>query len=197
MLVGLAWLADLTCCFCCWNDEHNLERPYLEDPFHYSRWDCYGFPFSYGENGQRLVDWPKTLYQHRSTEVRFARGDTQSHWHCDSSPECADKWIKTEYRIEVYGQSAGAPQRHAFMYCVCVHVVGLFCLPCINKWMLQLFKNNLLQHHLADGRSFMAWKSHLTVTAFYITPEWEMKSPVLQTGPIYDLQIRVHIRQRN
>lgn len=80
---------------------------------------------------------------------------------------------------------------------VCVHVVGPLCLPCMNKRMLQLFKNYLLQHHLADGRSFMAWESHLTVTALYITPEWEMKSLVLQTGPIYDLQIWAHIRQRN
>lgn len=38
----------------------------------------------------------------------------------------------------------------------------------------------------------MAWESHLTVTALYITPEWEMKSLVLQTGPIYDLQIWAH-----
>lgn len=42
------------------------------------------------------MDWPKTVYQLRSTEVRFACGDMQNHLHHDSSPECVDKWIKTE-----------------------------------------------------------------------------------------------------
>lgn len=44
-----------------------------------------------------------------------------------------------------------------------------------------------------DGWTSRATERYLTVTAHYITPEWEMKSPSLQTRLIYEQQRGMHM----
>ncbi|KAK0141840.1 Zinc finger BED domain-containing protein 1 [Merluccius polli] len=46
-----------------------------------------------------------------------------------------------------------------------------------------------------DGWTSRATESYVTVTAHYITAEWEMKSPVLQTRPIYESHTGTNLAQ--
>lgn len=46
-----------------------------------------------------------------------------------------------------------------------------------------------------DGWTSRATESFLTVTAHYITSEWEMRSCVLQTRPIYESHTSEHLSE--
>ena len=46
-----------------------------------------------------------------------------------------------------------------------------------------------------DGWTFRATESYVTITAHYITEEWEMRSPVLQTRPLYESHTGTNLAQ--
>ena len=47
----------------------------------------------------------------------------------------------------------------------------------------------------SDGWTSRATESFLIVTAHYITSEWEMKSSVLQTQPLYESHTSKHLSE--
>ncbi|KAK0145655.1 Zinc finger BED domain-containing protein 1 [Merluccius polli] len=122
------------------------------------------------ENGKRLVDKTATVCRHCGTRMAYKHGNTSS----------------MASHVKRHHGESGVKKKDAQQ--LLLPDAFKQCFPAGSDRAIAITKST-------DGWTSRATESYVTVTAHYITAEWEMKSPVLQTRPLYESHTGTNLAQ--
>ncbi|XP_060719424.1 zinc finger BED domain-containing protein 4-like [Tachysurus vachellii] len=161
-------------------------------------WEHFGFHVTYDDNGNKTVDRcirTATVCKHCAKCIQYANGNT-SNMTLHLRRHHANVLISTNRREPVRKQpllSAAFKQPLSDKSDRAIDMQP--CSVIESKGFHQLMNVLELRFNIPSRRHFGTTESFLTVTAHYITSEWEMRSCVLQTHPIYESHTSEHLSE--